>query len=159
MTENIWKEAVTRRHGTIPVHAWSDTKACVTLVYKSAEIPKRRGELRYSYPCNKPWRPIGLWDVEAPIFSLDNRLTDGDEVVSLTRRPPFTPRKIPGTHFCYRPSGLQGHSEAGRIRSIEKYNDPTGNRTGNLLACSIVPQLTTLPHAPRRGETEVNFTK
>jgi hypothetical protein len=31
---------------------------------------------------------------------LDNRLTDGCKVVSLTRRPPFTPRKIPGTHFC-----------------------------------------------------------
>jgi hypothetical protein len=30
---------------------------------------------------------------------LDNQLTDGGEVVSLTRRPPFTPRKIPGTHF------------------------------------------------------------
>jgi hypothetical protein len=29
----------------------------------------------------------------------DNRLTDGGEVVSLTRRPPFTPSKIPGTHF------------------------------------------------------------
>jgi hypothetical protein len=29
---------------------------------------------------------------------LDNRLTDGGEVVSLTRRPPFTPRKIRGTH-------------------------------------------------------------
>jgi hypothetical protein len=21
-----------------------------------------------SYPCNRPWRPIGLWDVEAPTF-------------------------------------------------------------------------------------------
>ena len=31
---------------------------------------------------------------------LDNRLTDDGDVVSLTRRPPFTPRKIPGTHFC-----------------------------------------------------------
>jgi hypothetical protein len=29
---------------------------------------------------------------------LDNRLTDGDDV-SLTRRPPFIPRKIPRTHF------------------------------------------------------------
>jgi hypothetical protein len=38
---------------------------------------------------------------ETPSFPyfLDNRLTDGGEVVSLTRRPPFTPRKIPGTHF------------------------------------------------------------
>jgi hypothetical protein len=31
---------------------------------------------------------------------LDNRLIDGGEVVSLTRLPPFTPRKIPSTHFC-----------------------------------------------------------
>jgi hypothetical protein len=55
--------------------------------------------IRYNYPCNRPWRPIGLRDIEAPIFSLDNRLIDGSEVVSLTRQPSFTPRKIPGTHF------------------------------------------------------------
>jgi hypothetical protein len=30
----------------------------------------------------------------------DNQLTDEGEVVSLTRRPPFTLRKIPGTRFC-----------------------------------------------------------
>jgi hypothetical protein len=23
----------------------------------------------WSHPCNRPWRPIGLWDVEAPTFS------------------------------------------------------------------------------------------
>jgi hypothetical protein len=51
-------------------------------------------------PCSRPWRPIGLWDVEAPTFSLDSRLTDGGAVVSLTRRSLFIPRKIPGTHFC-----------------------------------------------------------
>jgi hypothetical protein len=28
---------------------------------------------------------------------LDNQLTDGSEVFSLMRQPPFTPRKIPGT--------------------------------------------------------------
>jgi hypothetical protein len=33
-----------------------------------------------------------------PTF-LENRLTDGVEVVSLTRRQPFTPSKISGTHF------------------------------------------------------------
>jgi hypothetical protein len=53
-----------------------------------------------SYTRNRPWRPIRLWDVEAPTFSLDSRLTDGGKVVSLMRRPPFNPRKIPGTHFC-----------------------------------------------------------
>jgi hypothetical protein len=29
---------------------------------------------------------------------------------------PFTPTKIPGTHFCWKLSRPQGHSEAGRIR-------------------------------------------
>jgi hypothetical protein len=41
----------------------------------------------------------GRGDVEAPIFCRC-RLTDREEVVSLTRRLPFTPRKNPGTHFC-----------------------------------------------------------
>jgi hypothetical protein len=50
------------------------------------------------YPCNRQWRTIGLLDVEAPIFS-GNRLRDDGEDVSLTHRPSFTPRKIPGTHF------------------------------------------------------------
>jgi hypothetical protein len=31
---------------------------------------------------------------------LDIRLIDGGEFVSFTRRPPFTPRKFAGTHFC-----------------------------------------------------------
>jgi hypothetical protein len=46
---------------------------------------------------------------------IDNALTDGDEDVGLTRRPPFTPRKIPDTHFCQMLSRPQGHSAAGRI--------------------------------------------
>jgi hypothetical protein len=54
---------------------------------------KKRKKEGKSYPCNRPWRPIGLWDVEDPTFSLDNRHTDGDEVVSLTPRPPFTPQE------------------------------------------------------------------
>jgi hypothetical protein len=36
-----------------------------------------------------------------PHFS-ENRHTDGGEVFSLMRHLPFNPRKIPGTHFCYR---------------------------------------------------------
>jgi hypothetical protein len=45
--------------------------------------------------------PSGCETLRIPHF-LDNRLTDGSEVVSLTQRPPFTPKKIPGTHSCYR---------------------------------------------------------
>jgi hypothetical protein len=40
--------------------------------------------------------PVGFETSRLPHF-LDNRLTVGGEVVSLTRQPPFTPRKIPGT--------------------------------------------------------------
>jgi hypothetical protein len=43
--------------------------------------------------------------------------------------PPFTPRKIAGTHFCQRLSGSQCHSAAGRIKPIEKSNYPIGNQT------------------------------
>jgi hypothetical protein len=77
---------------------------------------------------------------------IDNRLTDDGEVVSLTRRPPFIPRKIPGTHLSYRLNRIQGHSAAGMI---ENCNDLTGNRTRDLPAYSIVPQSTTLPRALR----------
>jgi hypothetical protein len=47
----------------------------------------------------RPWKPLGLREVEAPTFS-DILLVDGGKIVSPTRRPPFTPRKIPGTHIC-----------------------------------------------------------
>jgi hypothetical protein len=42
--------------------------------------------------------PLGCETSRLPHF-LDNRLIYGGEV-SFTHRPPFTPRKIPGTHFC-----------------------------------------------------------
>jgi hypothetical protein len=80
-----------------------------------------------------------------PLF-LDSRLIDGGEV-SLARRPPFTPRKIPGTHFCYRQSRPQGHIAAGRIRSVEKIH-LIWTRNRDFPACSTVPQPITLPRAP-----------
>jgi hypothetical protein len=42
---------------------------------------------------------VEAWDVEGPTFCLDSRFTDGGEIANLTLQPPFTPRKIPGTHF------------------------------------------------------------
>jgi hypothetical protein len=47
----------------------------------------------------------------------------------LAGRPPFIPRKIPGTHLC----------------SIEKSDDLNGNRARHHSACSIVPNPTVLP--------------
>jgi hypothetical protein len=43
--------------------------------------------------------PYGC-ETSRPQHFLDTRLTDGGEVVSLTRRPPFTPGKFPDTHSC-----------------------------------------------------------
>jgi hypothetical protein len=63
--------------------------------------------------------PYGCETSRLP-YCLDSRLTNGGEVVSLTRRPPFTPRKIPGIHFYQRLSRPQGHNAAGRIRSTQK---------------------------------------
>jgi hypothetical protein len=84
-------------------------------------------------------------DTSSLLHFLDNRLTDGGEVVSLKHRPAFTPRKIPSTHFYQRLSRHQGHSAAGRIRSIEKSNDLIENGTRDLPACSIITLPLALP--------------
>jgi hypothetical protein len=57
------------------------------------------GMLKVKLSLYRPWRPLELQEVEAPTFS-DIRLTDGGKVVNPMRRPLFTPKKIPGTHFC-----------------------------------------------------------
>jgi len=49
----------------------------------------------------------------------------------------YPPGNIPGTHFCYRLSRPQGHSAAGRIRSMKISSDTIGNRTRDLPACSV----------------------
>jgi hypothetical protein len=53
-------------------------------------------------------------------YFLDNHFTHGGQVVGLMCWPSFTPRKIPGIHFCYRLRQPQGHNVVGSIRSIKK---------------------------------------
>jgi hypothetical protein len=71
---------------------------CVCMIVVEVNFGLSKGKVKLSL--YRPWRPLGLREVEAPTLSLDNRLIDGGKVVSPTRRPLFTPRKIPGTHFC-----------------------------------------------------------
>jgi hypothetical protein len=66
--------------------------------------------------------PSGAWTLQGrePLripHSLDNRFTNGGEVFSFTRRPPFILRKIPGADFCSRLNSAQSHNEVGKIRS------------------------------------------
>jgi len=82
---------------------------------------------------------------------------EGGKVVSPTHRPSLPPGNIPGTHFCWRLSQPQGHSAAGRIMPMKKYNDTIGNRTRDLPACSAVPQPTAPPRAPEANGVHKNI--
>jgi hypothetical protein len=112
-----------------------------TLNQKHGNIKKK------SYPCNRPWRSTGLWEIEALTFSIDNRLTDVGKVVSLMCQPPFTPQDDSWYSFLLEAELTPGHSALGWIRSIEKIH-LIGTRTCDLPACSMVPKRTTLPRAP-----------
>jgi hypothetical protein len=94
--------------------------------------------------CNRTRGPIGCETSRLPHFP-DNRLADGGEIVSLKRWPPFTPRKIPRTHFCQSLNRPQAYNTAGSIMPTEKsFNILIGIRTHDLPAWSIVPQSITL---------------
>jgi hypothetical protein len=54
--------------------------------------------MKEMYPCNSPWRSIGLRDVEAPIFSGQSaHMAVRLSALHAGHAVPHT--KIPGTHF------------------------------------------------------------
>jgi hypothetical protein len=53
-----------------------------------------------SYPCGRLWRPIGLWDIQAPTFSRQLAHTWRWGCQPYAPAALYPPRKIPGTHFC-----------------------------------------------------------
>jgi hypothetical protein len=88
--------------------------------------------------------PYGCETSRLPHF-LDNRLTDGAEVVSLTRRPsaPY-PQEDSWYSFLLE---VEAPMEIVRLGSIEKSHE-IGIRTRDLPVRSIVPQPITLPRSP-----------
>jgi len=62
---------------------------------------------------------------------------EGGKHVSPTLRPPLPEEDIPLTHFCLKLSRAHGHSWTERIMSMK--NDPIGNESRELPACSAVP--------------------
>ena len=58
---------------------------------------------------------------------------------------------IPGIHFCYRMIRPQGHSAAGRTKSMKNSNDSIGNRIRDPPACSVVHQPAVPPRTPGVG--------
>jgi hypothetical protein len=66
------------------------------IVNSCTAMVKKKGK---AIPVTGREGPYGCEMSKLPHF-LDSQLTDGGEVVSPARQPPFTPRKVPGTHFC-----------------------------------------------------------
>jgi hypothetical protein len=69
-----------------------------------------QNQLKEGYPTKRPYRPVGLWDVEDSALSSQSAHR-GRQVVSPTHRPHSTPQKryfsASGTHFCWRLSKPQ----------------------------------------------------
>jgi hypothetical protein len=84
-------------------------------------------------------RPVGQQEVEAPRIARQSAHECG-KVVSRTHRPPLHSADIPGALFCYRLSLSKGYIVSERIKSSKHPNEPIGNRTHDLSACSAVPQ-------------------
>jgi hypothetical protein len=82
---------------------------------------------------------------------LDIRLTDGREVVILTRRPRFAAQEDSWYAFL-----LEAESTPGRLKGLDelktKSNDLIWNQTRDLAAFGILPQPSSLPRAPDRIE-------
>jgi hypothetical protein len=89
--------------------------------------------------------PWGLQEIKAPCISRQSAHEGGGKAVSPRQRPSLPPRHTPRRHFCLGISRLQGHSAAGRIKSMKNPSDTIGNRTYHLPACSAVPR----PTAPQ----------
>jgi hypothetical protein len=64
------------------------------------------------------YRPGESQEVEAPRFQ-DNRHMKVVRLSALRTGRLYSPRNIPGTHFCYRMSQPQGHGAARRIMSMK----------------------------------------
>jgi hypothetical protein len=75
-----------------------DLRTYVFILWISGNHVEKKSKVK-KMGANRSWRPTGCDTSRLPHF-LHNRPTDGAKFVSLTRRPLFTPRKIPAAHFC-----------------------------------------------------------
>jgi hypothetical protein len=122
-----------------PFHTGTLHLTLITQVCKNYEKKKGGGQMK-SYSCNRPWRLIGLWNIEAPTFSRKSahRWQWGCQ--------PYVPATLyPPERFLVRISvwgwvdptiilWLEG------LHKLKNSNDLIWIWTCNLPACSIVPQ-------------------
>jgi hypothetical protein len=78
-------------------------QSCVSIMYIMSHWNQKKDQDKNYYgkvfPVAGRGGPQGCEMSRLPYF-LDNKLTDGDEAVSLMRWWNFISRRFPGTHFC-----------------------------------------------------------
>jgi hypothetical protein len=121
------------------------TRNAVSGLYRNTHRYVPEGSKTLTYPCNRPWRSIELWDVEAPTLSRKSA-----HRWRWYFQPYASAALYPQEDFWY-----SFRLEAGRIRLIEESNNLIGNRTHDLPACIIVHQQTMLPRAPLAQEDRI----
>jgi hypothetical protein len=72
MNNSFWLIYGNNREGVVLHNGNMHPSVLIPLVLHMKEVYESMKNLKvkkYSYPCNRPWRPKGLWDVEHPTFS------------------------------------------------------------------------------------------
>jgi hypothetical protein len=87
---------------------WIPTTCKPSTVLLDYIFNERENIISSHYLCNRPWRPIGLCETSRLPHFLDNRLTDGGKVVSLTLQPPFTPDEVSWYSFLLEAESTSG---------------------------------------------------
>jgi hypothetical protein len=105
----------------------------------------------------RPVETLSFQEGEAPRISRQSSY-EGAKYVTLKHQPalPPPPRRHPWYSFVLGLGRSQGHSAAGKIKSMKNPSYPIGNRTRNSQVCSAAPK-PSAPHVVIKILSNTNF--